>query len=151
MASVYPTATRTDQGVRLAFPYDPEMVDGLKAIPAHARTYSPETKVWAVREPYVEQVVNLLLKHFPHATVVGERARQSAPPPPPPKAPTVGPHAALFLLPSAPPEVVDAAYRALVKIHHPDRLPEPEKATGNATLARINVAYQALTVGRRAS
>jgi hypothetical protein len=151
MTQVYPTATRTDYGVRLAFPYDPAMVEGLKAIPAYARTYSPEAKTWTVREPYIERAIGLLLKHFPHATVVGERARQSAPPPSSPPKPQYAAHSVLFLLPGAPPEVVDAAYRALVKLHHPDRLPELEKAAGNATLARINVAYAQLTADRRAS
>jgi hypothetical protein len=151
MAGVYPSATRTDHGVRLVFPYDIEMVEGVKAIPAHARTYSPESKVWTVRDPYIDRAIALLLKHFPHATVIGERARHSAPPPPPPPKPQYAAHSVLYLLPSAPPEVVDAAYRALVKLHHPDRLPEPEKAAGNTTLARINVAYAQLTAGRKIS
>ena len=153
MRGVYPTATRTDEGVRLAFPYDPGMVAELKELPARARGFNPATKTWFVLEAYAARAIKILQRHFPHAAIVGEQAGQAPPPPPPPppKAPTLGPHAVLFLLPTAPPEVVDAVYRALVKLHHPDRLPEPQKAAGNATLAKINVAYQALTVGRKAS
>ncbi len=54
------------------------------------------------------------------------------------------PHARLHLTSDAPPEVVDAAYRALAKIHHPDR-------GGNQELMKaINVAYdQIKNVGNR--
>jgi curved DNA-binding protein CbpA len=44
--------------------------------------------------------------------------------------------------------VVDATYRALVKMYHPDRLPEPERDGANATLAKFNVAYAQVTGGR---
>jgi len=52
------------------------------------------------------------------------------------------------VLPSAPREVIEASYKALVKMFHPDRLPEPERARGNAVLAKINVAFAQLTGGR---
>lgn len=49
----------------------------------------------------------------------------------------------LHLLPSAPPEVVDAAYRAMAKIFHPD--------AGGATndMQRINAAYDAIKQNKR--
>jgi curved DNA-binding protein CbpA len=57
----------------------------------------------------------------------------------------------LFLLPGAPPEVIDAAYRALVKLNHPDLLPEPQRAAGNEKMKLLNTAYAQLTAGRKAS
>jgi hypothetical protein len=151
MTQVYPRAKVYDRVVEFVFPYVPAMVEALKRVPAHARNYDPATKVWMVREPYVRQALDHFKRYFPHAMITDGGARHSAPPPPPPTAPVASPHATLFLLPSAPLEVIEAAYKALVKLHHPDRLPEPEKATGNATLARINVAYAQITAGRRAS
>ena len=56
-----------------------------------------------------------------------------------PKKPEADPFAALYLLPSAPVEVVKAAYRALATIHHPD------KGGDVATMQRINAAYAAAT------
>jgi len=49
-----------------------------------------------------------------------ERQRQDAPRQAPPSDPLDEAYRALHLLPTAPPEVVQAAQRALVKIHHPD-------------------------------
>lgn len=151
MANVYPTATEKLGRTEFLFPYDPAMVEDMKGVPVAYRTYDPDKRLWTISVPYAGRVLDLFLRRFPHATVnaYDTRGRDSAPPPPPPKAPVTTPHAALYVLPTAPREVIEAAYRALVKKHHPDRLPEPERAQGNERLARINVAYAQLTGGRR--
>lgn len=46
---------------------------------------------------------------------------------------------ALHLRPSAPPEVVKAAYKAMSLLHHPDR------GGSTSTMQLINVAYETLT------
>jgi DnaJ homolog subfamily A member 2 len=46
----------------------------------------------------------------------------------------------LHLLPSAPPEVRRAAYRALAMLHHPDKGGDVE------TMKRINAAWECLGV-----
>lgn len=147
--TTFPTATRHADRIELAFPFERALVDGLKSFPALARSYNPATRVWTVRAPHDERALALLFRHFPGAAVFGERGRHSAPPPTPPGPRPPRPHDTLYVLPSAPREVIDAAYRALVKKHHPDRLPAPERAGGNAALARINVAYAQLTGGQR--
>jgi hypothetical protein len=53
--------------------------------------------------------------------------------------PEVDPFATLHLLPSAPPEVVKAAYKALAMKHHPDRGGSVEE------MQRVNVAYETIT------
>lgn len=150
MAHVYPTATEKLGRTEFLFPYDPAMVEDCKAVPVAYRSYDPDKRLWTISAPYANRVLDLFLRRFPHATVnrYGTRGRDSASPPPPPKAPVTTPHATLYVLPTAPREVIEAAYRALVKKHHPDRLPEPERAQGNERLARINVAYAQLTGGR---
>jgi hypothetical protein len=51
------------------------------------------------------------------------------------------PHATLFVLPNAPIEVVQAAYRALAKLYHPDFGGPPER------MIAINQAYEEITGG----
>jgi DnaJ-domain-containing protein 1 len=149
MANVYPTATKFLARTTFLFPYDPEMVEEMKTVPIASRSYDPEQRMWTISDPYADRMLDRFLRRFPHATVneYGTRGRDSAPPPPPKVAPAT-PHATLYVLPSAPIEVIEASYKALVKKYHPDRLPAPERAQGNATLAQINVAFARLTGGR---
>ena len=74
--------------------------------------------------------------------MVGELKRQ----PRDPRPPFAADHhyAALHLLPSAPRELIDSAYRTLVKLNHPDRLPVPERDRGHRRMVEINGAYEAL-------
>lgn len=51
----------------------------------------------------------------------------------------VGPYAKLYLLPTAPLEVVRAAHRALASLHHPDVGGDPER------MIEINAAYDEIT------
>jgi len=120
--------------VAISFPFDRTLVDRFKNdIPAHARTYVPETKTWLFESAYAARAVGLLTERFPDALV------ENAP----------GPHVAtvsdyeseyltLFVIPAAPPEVVKAAYRALSKLYHPD------KGGDTTTMQRINEAYSHL-------
>ncbi len=150
MANVYPTATEKLGRTEFLFPYDAAMVEDMKGVPIAYRSYDQDKRLWTISAPYANRVLDLFLRRFPHATVneYGTRGRAVAPPPPSPKAPVPTPYAALYVLPTAPREVIDASYRALVKKYHPDRLPEPERAQGNERLAKINVAYAQLTGGR---
>ncbi len=45
----------------------------------------------------------------------------------------------------AEPEVIERAYKALVRKYHPDRRPAAEKARATATMQRINAAYDVLS------
>ncbi len=143
----YPTATQGLGFTRFAFPFNGAMVDEIKAVPVAFRNYDPATRIWTVSAPYAKRILDLFLRRFPGADVIDDKGARSSASPPPPKA-LATPHATLYVLPSAPREVIEASYKALVKKYHPDRLPEPERAQGNAVLARINVAYAQLTGGR---
>ncbi len=125
----------------------PELVRRFKQIPAYARSYNPETKVWTVHALYAGQAIAYLREAFPTLRV--ERLREHGggdTPPPPPRQPLTGERhfAALCLLPTAPPEVVNAAYRAWVKLAHPDALPAPERDRAHRRMVEINAAYEAL-------
>ena len=137
---------------RLTFPYHPIFVAEIKGcVPSWARSYEPATKTWVVATPYDGPIIERMAAWWPDLLIraghPGSERREAPPLTPPVQAET--PHATLHVLQSAPREVIDAAYRALVKLHHPDRLPTPARAGGNAALARINVAYERLTGGQR--
>lgn len=80
--------------IELTFPFREELVDDLKAeIPARHRSWDPDDKVWRVRGPFARTAVDLLLDHFPGATVPVAyrrptvRIRNTAAVPPVPEAP----------------------------------------------------------------
>jgi len=52
--------------------------------------------------------------------------------------------ATLHLLPSAPPELVEAAYRCLSKLHHPDRVAPSERDRAHREMVAVNAAYTEL-------
>ncbi len=58
---------------------------------------------------------------------------------------SLGPYIVLGLMPSAPDEVVDAAYRAMAKKYHSD------KGGSDQEMARINKAYEQIKEQRRGS
>ncbi len=143
------SAYRTwDGGIAISAPWlpgrTPELVDLLKAIiPAHARRYDAGTKVWTVGGAWADTAVSLLLEVFPDADVT--RAGCDSRPPVPPCRPSRDrTYAALHLLPTAPPQVIEAAYRALCKLYHPDLRPEEERGLVTARMAEINRAVEAL-------
>ena len=136
--AIRPTATRSALAAVLQFPYSTTLVESLKReIPAYGRSYDPETRSWLVREPYCDRAIWLLRQVYPDAVVV---EGQGEAPPRPPRRETLAraDHlATLHLLPGAPPEVAQAAYRALVKLHHPDHLPPGERERGRRAMLAI--------------
>lgn len=52
------------------------------------------------------------------------------------KVETSDPYRVMHLLPSAPPAIVDSVFKALAKIHHPDKGGDPEE------MKKVNEAYE---------
>lgn len=131
-----PRATYTGAGdVRLRFPYCRTLDDRLKTeIPPYARDYGPFDKTWTIATSYAALGVRLLMAMFP-----GARFERPDPRSVPEAMP--GNHCALavlHLLPSAPPELIEGAYRILARLHHPDVGGDGE------TMKRLNAARDAL-------
>lgn len=131
----------------LRFPYSPDFIEDLKGhIPLHGRRWTPEGKFWWIEAAYVNLAARLAEGYFEvdhiDAPRAGQQRAYTAPPPPRPLHPD--PYATLHLLSSAPPELIEAAARALAKLHHPDLKPAHEKARATATMARINRAAEDL-------
>jgi DnaJ-domain-containing protein 1 len=114
-----------------------------RTVPSHLREYEPTSKQWFVSDAARTQLDRWLGHLFVSYGVeaewitaddAGERARK------PHTSAKVDPFATLHLLPTAPPEVVKAAYRALAHLHHPD------KTTGDgARMRTIIAAYEQLS------
>jgi hypothetical protein len=135
------------------FPFDGAVVEQLKGdIPPHARRWNPSTKEWAIDPPHHETMHGILRSHFGwfpplptegpdpeverlRAEVAALRAKlrqQEAIP---------DAYRTLCVLPTAPPQVIAAAHRALVRLHHPD-------AGGDTlTMQAINAAADQLRKG----
>ena len=119
-----PRATYTSAGeVKIRFPYHAHVVELVKAgIPAYARSYNAADRTWTVTAAYATHAVDLLVWFFPDARIArpGNRAG------PAPQPSTARPFAVLHLLPSAPPELIEGAYKILARLHHPDVGGDPE-------------------------
>ncbi len=149
------TATCYPTGVLLAAPYDPvatpELVDALKRrIPAHSRRYLPDSRAWFVSAAYLEQALAIFRACWPSMRITHADGDGPAPVDPHPPLAEERHYATLHLLPSAPREVIDAAYRALVKTNHPDALPPAIRGRAHQRMVAINVAHEALHAHRAA-
>src|SRR5262249_13576535 len=114
-------------------------------VPSYDRQYDPSQKCWLISDRAA------LEDWLDYARVCGARvvwdgaasgAKQQ--PPPPRRSGKMVPadaFTALHLLPTAPPEVVKASYKALALIHHPDRGGDLEQ------MKIINQAYDLLEKG----
>lgn len=122
--------------------------------PVSYRKYNQERKTWSVHISKLPFVIALGRRYFAHVNysdlpdaiqiqIVQQlqegRHRDDLGPFPAATTIALTPHQVLHLLPSAPPEVVKASYRALVSLHHPDH-------GGSADDFRaIQEAYESLT------
>jgi hypothetical protein len=100
----------------MKFPYDADFIDELKrAVPGRFRSYDPDTKIWRVSPPYASAAERLFARYFTDVE--------------PPRRDLALPEwcRVLYVLPQAPPEVVNAAYRVLSKKLHPDHGGSAEK------------------------
>jgi len=147
-----PRLTYYPSGVLLTAPYDaqltPAMVGEIKRlIPLHGRRYLPDTREWFIGTAYEAQaraIFRSCWPHFEEEEGQGDDPSQRQPRESRPPLAVDRHYAALHLLPSAPRELIDSAYRTLVKLNHPDRLPVPERDRAHRCMVEINGAYEAL-------
>jgi hypothetical protein len=120
-------------------------VETLKSfLSPHARAYNPTKRAWFIEEDSEARMqkwlayarTNLGVRVEWVASEAGDEPKRPTKPHAPSK---VAAYAALHLLPTAPPEVVRAAYKALAVIAHPDK-----PAGDTATMQTINEAYREL-------
>jgi hypothetical protein len=149
MTTIY--IAQTESGVHIKLKSDDPhafrlSIDTLKSyVPASLRSYNPATREWFVDDDAAGRFrqwldycrVNLYAEiEWLDGEGYDPEVEWTPPKKPCPKA--IDPYVALHLLPSAPPEVVKAAYRALALKHHPD------KGGDTNAMQRINDAYRML-------
>ncbi len=116
------------------------LIEALKdAIPAYDRTYSPATREWLIDasardslEMWLDDAREVCGASVEWQPTKHERTRAK------PRNETTA-HATLHLLPSAPPELVRAAFKCLAQLHHPDKPGGDTEA-----MQKINAAYRRL-------
>jgi hypothetical protein len=119
-------------------PYNDVFLAALKEeVPAWARQWDKERKMWCVNATYERTLKVLLVACYgdfaevlPAELGLGIDAGHRMP---------ANEFAALHLLPSAPPELVRVAYKCLAKLYHPDLGGETEQ------MQALNAAYAALS------
>lgn len=127
-----------DGKASVRFPFDRLVVESIKAqIPSDARGYEPATKTWFVGPGWGAVVERILCRAFDSVSIELETDSHRRSDPTPIRKGDRD-YAALFLLPGAPPCVVEAAYRALAKGSHPDR------GGDVSAMQALNAAYAAL-------
>ncbi len=127
------------------------MIEALKDyVPACHRVYVPDRKTWRVDAyahdclqgwlAYARATFNAQVQWIGGEAYADPEAEWTPPPPPrPPRSKALDPHATLWLLPGAPPELVRAAFKCLATIYHPD------KPTGDEEkMKELNSAYRRL-------
>lgn len=154
------SATRTG----ICFDYDVGAVDQIKALPAHRRRWDSHLKVWWLwRQAEAERLAEIAAAYLDVKVVwymarpdwlqdrahwienrgweTGRsgRGRKEEPVHAGTSAGPSGAYGVLHLQPTAPPELVKAAYRVMARTHHPDAGGSEE------AMKRINAAYESLT------
>lgn len=145
MSSVAQATWRWDGRLELSFPYSKYLVEDLKAdIPVSNREWNPDRKVWNVHPAYAIAALRLMREVFGEVIVEDRNSPRRDPLPPADRLQIDPDFARLHILPTAPRCVIDAAYRALSKQCHPDRVPEGERVRAHEEMIAISNAYDAV-------
>jgi DnaJ domain len=126
-------------------PYSAEFIEALKAaVPWRYRSFDGEAKHWIVRQPYVDVALDVAGQYYEMTQYfTTQDASPSTPLHPVEEClrrvqAMWREHADLYVLPHAPWTVIQAAYRALALLVHPDR------GGSHQRMVEVNRAYQGL-------
>lgn len=123
----------SDAAAEFQGPYRPGWIEAFKReIPHGIRTYDPDTRIWTIEGDayWIELATRIFLDEFPHARVERKVDVDIVAP--------ADAYRTLYLLPGAPAPLVQAAYRCLAKISHPDHGGSHER------MLAINASYERL-------
>lgn len=138
--------------LRIRTPFDRDYIDRMKfEISSNMRQWDVQEKVWIVQSSVFDEIHHLISEYFPgHVILISYDAqaeidRYHEKPPQARQgesshsiAISTGPYAVLFINDSAPNCVVDAAYKALAKLYHPDC------GGDSGSMSRINSAIASI-------
>lgn len=122
-----------DGSATMRTPYDVDFIDEFKRLISwRQRTWDPDAKVWHIRPSAVDDVIAFCKTYYDDVNIVmfsRQRSQSSG-------TRSDGALDVLYLRPGAPKELIDAAYKTLARLHHPD------KGGDTATMQAINAAYE---------
>jgi len=98
----------------VTFRYDPAVVDLIKTIPSHLRSWDTQRKTWTIPASTVPSFVRMLEDDGHRVHIEGDAYI------PPPRTPTAGGTWADDLLDAVGPQRVEPVHRALARVLHPD-------------------------------
>jgi len=131
-----------DTTIQAKTPYVKAFVTAMKdKIPKDYRYWDNDDKVWVVNYSYEVELLALCSAYFDDVVQYGQKRYSNT------TVATTSPpeYETLFLLPTAPKEVVLAAYRVLSKLYHPDVSKLPD---ANEKMKKVNIAFDEI-MGRR--
>jgi hypothetical protein len=122
--------------IECTIPYHAELIAAWKdAVPSRNRNYDPDTKAWRFLGDYRDLAIGLVVQYFP-AAEVPNRSRSQAHGQ---SHPAGSDHfRILHLRETAPVELIEASYRVLARLYHPDR------GGTHEAMQELNGAYAAL-------
>lgn len=95
--------------------FDPDYIEALKRhVPSRQRKWNPDTKLWYFKPDAMETVASLLNHYFGGYQWAEDALASTA------VASVEAAYSTLYLLPSAPADVVKVVYKHLAKELHPD-------------------------------
>lgn len=125
-------------------PFNKDFVDWVKSeVVINCRRWDKENDVWVISYSYEDDLIVECFKLFHEVKKIGKRSAKKTEPQfsrsrqTPMDARTA--YDVFHLQPSAPPELINAAYRVMAKLYHPDVYGEPD-ATDQ--MKKINDAYE---------
>ncbi len=130
---------RFDGATVFQVPYDREWVSLVKAtVPAESRDWDPARREWAIWPPFGAAVIQLTRATFPDVVGPGPSHGGGTSREAPPDRNTSDAFVVLHLRETAPVELIEASYRVMARLHHPD------VGGTEAQMKQINAAYDAL-------
>jgi hypothetical protein len=133
------TLRHIDTGCDISSFYDEDFLRDLKAEVSHfARSWNKTRKLWIIEETYVPVALEIAKRYF-RGVELNRRAEQHQHTHSEQHYRSDNVHAVLHLLPTAPSELVKAAYRALSMLYHPDRGGDVQK------MQALYAAYEKIT------
>ncbi len=130
--------------IRCDTPYNPAFVEDLKrTLRFPDRKWDADDKIWIISLQHEQTIVDLCRKHYGDVHVVRPKRTSDGTQSRPSSSAIQTPYDVLHVKPTAPAEVIGAAYRALARKYHPDVSGSPD---AHQRMQELNSAYQQIEV-----
>jgi hypothetical protein len=128
--------------IRCETPYNVAFVDELKrTFTFPDRQWDPDDKVWILALRHEQALIALCREHFDSVQILRLNRASAGTPRRPASTAVQTPFDVLYVKPTAPVEVVAAAYRALARKYHPDVC---DSADAHQRMLELNSAYESI-------